>query len=290
MSNPQSLGTLELTGNMQQREPEPRGIIRLWLMEVDSPSPALMAIWRACLDDHERARADRFYFEADRAIYTAAHWLLRQALSAAASLAPEAWRFTAERYGKPRIDPALGPLGLGFNLSHTKGLVACAVGPEIDIGLDVERITPERADLAVAEHYFSPSEVALMRDAPPARRPDIFFRLWTLKEALIKATGEGLHRALDSFAFSFDPTAIAFHPPDPAEAAQWRFAEDRPTPNHALALAIRSGPEATPLTVSCLRVEDGEVKLAHGLPLGLPHDPPHHPPHGPRPGGTAWEG
>lgn len=274
MSHPRSSGALEQTGNSLQGSPEARGSIRLWLMEVESPSPALMAIWRACLDDHERARADRFYFEPDRAIYTAAHWLLRQALSEAAPLPPDAWRFTAERYGKPRIDPALGPLGLGFNLSHTRGLVACAVGPEIDIGLDVERITPERADLAVAEHYFSPSEVALMREAPPARRPDIFFRLWTLKEALIKATGEGLHRALDSFAFSFDPTAIAFHPPDPAGAAQWRFVEDRPTPNHALALALRPGPQEPPLTVSCRRVEDGEVRLAQG----------------PRPGDAAWEG
>ncbi|MGJ4939173.1 4'-phosphopantetheinyl transferase family protein [Bradyrhizobium sp. HKCCYLS1011] len=241
-----------------------RNDIQLWLMQVEAPLPALLARWRICLDEQECARADRFYFDVDREIYIAAHWLLRYALSRAAPLAPEAWQFTTERYGKPSIAPALSSLGVTFNLSHTKGLVACAVGHGIEMGVDVERIAPERAELDIAERYFSADEVALMRAAPLAQRTQTFFRFWTLKEALIKATGEGLNRALDSFSFSFNPTAVRFHPDDPTEAARWRFIEDQPTPNHALAMAIRSGPPQTVVSVSRVHIENGEMTILEG--------------------------
>jgi 4'-phosphopantetheinyl transferase len=48
--------------------------------------------------------------------------------------------------------------------------------------------------------------------APPGEQANIFFRLWPLKGAFIKATGEGLSRPLDSFFFSFAPVRIALHP------------------------------------------------------------------------------
>lgn len=233
--------------------------IRLWLMEVDAAPPALLVRWRACLDAQELARADRFYFDADREIYLAAHWLLRQALSHAGPLAPDSWQFAVEQNGKPRIAPGLGYRSLNFNLSHTRGFVACAVGYDAEIGVDVERIAPEHAGIDIAERYFSATEIALMRAAPAADRAMIFFRLWTLKEALIKATGEGLSRALDTFSFSFAPTAIAFHPPDPNEAARWMFLEERPTPHHALALAVRSGTADRTVVVSRVSIEQGEM-------------------------------
>ena len=53
------------------------GDVFVWWMECVSPSPALTARWRACLDEAELAKADRFHFEVDRSTYLAAHWLLR---------------------------------------------------------------------------------------------------------------------------------------------------------------------------------------------------------------------
>jgi 4'-phosphopantetheinyl transferase len=66
-----------------------------------------------------------------------------------------------------------------------------------------------------------------------------FFRLWTLKEAFIKATGEGLSRPLDSFSFALDPVSITFDPADADDPTRWQFVEQRPTPRHLLALAVR---------------------------------------------------
>ncbi len=234
-------------------------------MEVDAPPAALLAEWRRCLDSDERARADRFYFERDRIIYTAAHWLLRGALTEAGGLPAEAWRFVAEPFGKPRIDPALGRDGLGFNLSHTKGLVACAVTRGAEIGIDVELIEARRSGLDVADHFFSAAEVELLRATPPARQLRTFFRLWTLKETLIKTTGEGLQRALRSFSFTLDPVTVAFAPDDPDEAARWRFWELEPTAHHAMALAIRQEPpRPMRLVTTALRVgSDGRILAEH---------------------------
>jgi 4'-phosphopantetheinyl transferase len=214
--------------------------IHVWLLQVDAPPPALLADWRQCLDADELARAGRFHFERDRIIYTAAHWLLRSALSEMGNGLPAAaWRFATGPHGKPCIDPALGHDALGFNLSHTKGLVACAITANAEVGIDVERIEPRRSGLDIAEHYFSAAEVELLRAMPAARQVRTFFRLWTLKESLIKTTGEGLERALDSFSFALDPVTVAFHPDDADEAARWTFWELEPTARHAAALAIR---------------------------------------------------
>jgi 4'-phosphopantetheinyl transferase len=235
--------------------------IHVWLMEVDAPPAALLAEWRQCLGADELARADRFHFERDRVIYTAAHWLLRSALAEAGGLPATAWQFANGPHGKPRIDPALGHDALSFNLSHTKGLVACAIALETEIGIDVELIDPRRSELDIAEHYFSAAEAALLRAMPAARQTRTFFRLWTLKEALIKTTGEGLERALDSFSFAFDPVAVAFHPHDAHEAARWTFWELEPSAHHAMALAIRQDtPQPIRLVTTCLRISsDGRV-------------------------------
>jgi 4'-phosphopantetheinyl transferase len=236
-------------------------------MEVDAPAPALLEYWRDPLDAEELARAARFYFDPDRAVYLAAHWLLRTALAEAGTWPAAAWRFVRGAHGKPRLDPACGHAELSFNLSHTKGLVACAIATAADVGIDVELIAPRHAGLDIAERYFSTPELALLRAAEPQQQVQRFFQLWTLKEALIKATGEGLQRPLDSFSFAFDPTRVAFHPDDPDEALRWTFWQQRPTARHALALATRQ-PARRPvrLSISRVRMEQGSSPVIERTP------------------------
>jgi 4'-phosphopantetheinyl transferase len=216
--------------------------VHVWWMASETPAADDLARWRASLDAAECTRADRFHFATDRSTYMAAHWLLRNALASVGGLPAQEWRFVSGRHGKPAIDPALGRPDLAFNLSHTRRFVACAIGCHGMIGIDIEELS-RRPDLDIADNFFSPSEVAFLRRQPRERQHETFLRFWTLKEALIKATGEGLHRPLDSFSFSLDPVSIAFHPGDGEEAAKWAFHEIRPTPRHLLALALRrAGP------------------------------------------------
>jgi 4'-phosphopantetheinyl transferase len=208
------------------------GDVVVWWMELGSPPAERAAQWCVCLDSVERARAARFRFQEDRHTYLAAHWLLRMALASVGGRPATEWRFVVEKLGKPCIDPAADLPELEFNLSHTRGFVACAVCIGAEIGIDVETLAPERARLDITTGSFSPSELRILRDTPADQQPIVFFRLWTLKEAFIKATGEGLNRALDSFSFSLDPVSIAFPSAEADEAAQWQFVEMRPTARH----------------------------------------------------------
>ena len=194
---------------------------------------------RDLLDAGEQARADRFKFAADHDSYVAAHALLRVMLSEQAAIAPERWRFVVAGHGKPAIDPALGQPRLRFSLSHSRGLVACAVGCDHDLGVDVEAARQSLAVLALARRHFAAAEVELIATAPPDCQDAMFYRLWTLKEAYVKATGEGITAALDGFCFALDPLSISFTSTRRDHPEAWQFTEIRPGPRQYLALAVR---------------------------------------------------
>jgi 4'-phosphopantetheinyl transferase len=215
------------------------GEVAVWWMELGSPPATAVERWRTCLNEAERIRADRFHFNEDKSTYIAAHWLIRNALASVGGLPPIDWRFAVGKHGKPTVAPAVGQPALSFNLSHTRGFVAGAVSIDHQIGIDVETLSPGLAVIDIAEGFFNPSEVAILHATEQDEQHRIFFRLWTLKEAFIKATGEGLSRPLTSFSFSLDPVVITFGPGDAENATQWEFIELQPTPRHLLTLAIR---------------------------------------------------
>jgi 4'-phosphopantetheinyl transferase len=220
----------------------------LWWMAVESPPAATVARWFAMLDEHERARADRFHFAADRDIYIAAHALTRALLTHVHALPAPAWRFVTAPTGKPEIAAAFDQPKLRFNLSHTRGLVACVVGFDHDLGIDVEANDRCRNELRLAARFFASDEVSLLRRIAEDERRKAFFRIWTLKEAYIKATGQGLACPLDSFAFGLDPITIRFCADCSEDPATWQFVQFDPTPRHVISLAARHA--STPLRVS----------------------------------------
>lgn len=195
--------------------------------------PALFAV----LDGEERAQANRFHFEHDRCAYVAAHALLRHRLSAVGDLAPERWRFARGDHGKPFLI-APHPLGLCFNLAHTRGMVVVAVAIGTDVGVDVECLN--RRPPITADTHFTPCERAALRALPDdGARFERFLRLWTLKEAVVKATGQGLNQPLSSFAFSsVDPPRLVVFDPSLGDPAAWRVIGWR-SGNHMFALAVR---------------------------------------------------
>ena len=190
------------------------------------------------LSTEEKERRDRFRFDNDRRDYTVAHDLLRRALSGYASeCEPHKWQFESDAMGKPQLSrESKSGYGIEFNLSHTRGFVACAVST-VRVGIDVERIKPEMEFQDVAERCFSPSEIAALKELDASRRCGRFFELWTLKEAWLKATGCGLSGALDSFSFEWDgPAPRRFVPPPGVLAETWKFGLLAPTPEIRMTL------------------------------------------------------
>ena len=94
----------------------------------------------------------------------------------------------------------------------------------------------------LAERFFSESERRALRRLPGDELRAAFFRVWTRKEAYIKATGEGLGLPLDQFDVSTsagDRDALRATRPDAAEAEQWTISDVAIRSGYAAAVAIR---------------------------------------------------
>lgn len=190
----------------------------------------------------EHARMARFVFEKDRRAFLLTRAVVRTMLSRYAPIAPAAWRFITNAHGRPEIlDRPPGVPDLRFNISHTNGLIACAVTIGREVGVDVEQINRHLAH-DIAGRHFAPSEVEDLRKLPDEEQHTVFFDYWTLKESYIKARGFGLALPLGDFAFKLNPPAaptISFEPALEDDPATWQFLQEWPTPTHRLALAVR---------------------------------------------------
>ena len=148
------------------------------------------------LSEDERARAARFHFERERVRYIAGRAQLRMLLSGYLDVAPEALTFGYGENGKPTL-PHPAP---HFNLSHSGALALYAVTADADVGIDVELYDPDFGGQRIPERFFAPDEVLALRALPEPLQPRGFLELWTRKEAFIKARGDGLSLALNSFS------------------------------------------------------------------------------------------
>ena len=191
-------------------------------------------------DEHERMA--RFVFEKDRKAFLMTRALVRTTLSRYAPVAPKDWQFITNAHGRPEIlARPPGVPDLRFNISHTDGLIACAVTIGREVGVDIENIR-RRVVHDVAGRHFAPKEVSDLRSLPEDQQDKVFFDYWTLKESYIKARGFGLALPLGDFAFTLKPPnapTIAFEPALDDDPATWQFLQHWPTPEHRLALAVR---------------------------------------------------
>jgi 4'-phosphopantetheinyl transferase len=213
--------------------------VHVWSTDLDRP-PEIVGELRAVLSDDELERARRFRFDRDRNRYTVGRATLRMLLARYLQAAPEKLRFSYDEHRKPSL--ASPPTRLSFNVSHSDRLALYAICLDAEIGIDVERLAPEPLRDRVPEHFFSCGEVETLRSLPKADQDAAFLRCWTRKEAFLKARGDGLTLALDSF----DVTLTEHEAPcllrtawDPGEAAGWSLHDLTSSfPGYAAALAV----------------------------------------------------
>ena len=210
------------------------GQAHVWLTLAPAVSDEEKLVWEM-LSDAERKRAEKFHQAANCAEFVRAHALVRAALSRYHPVAPGAWQFGHSPQGKPFISgPAAAP-PLQFNLSHTRGLAACVVTLDAAAGVDVEAIEPQADLLAVARQFFAPAAVQALENLSGAEQTIRFYEHWTRLEACAKASGTGL----------------ATTSPAAEMAGEWRCWQQRVSPDHMLAAAVRGGRGRT--TVFTLR-------------------------------------
>jgi 4'-phosphopantetheinyl transferase len=235
-------------------------IVEVWYTLTDSINdPALLSAYRRLMSADERLREKRFRFEKDRRTYVVTRALIRTVLSKYSSTEPCDWKFENNLYGRPELLRQSNAPPIRFNLSHTPGVVACAIALERDVGIDVEEITRKTETIELADRFFSPEEAATLRGLKREDRTERFFSYWTLKESYIKAIGTGLSTPLDSFSFHLKqgyPIRISFEPDIEDDPATWQFAQFRLTNHHIFAASVRRG-----------REPDLSVELRRTVPL-----------------------
>ncbi len=127
-----------------------------------------------------------------------AHKLLRECLKPFGIDYTENTPIAKSEHGKPSL--AEYP-HIHYNVTHSDGITACISACK-ECGIDAERVRDYRPN--VIKRAFSESEKALIEKAPDEEKNLLFFRLWTLKEAYVKALGIGVSYPLNTAEFSFD--------------------------------------------------------------------------------------
>ena len=215
--------------------------VHIWFRDTASLDDEAVKSTEQYLSTEEIDRGSRFRFENDRRDFSAAHDLLRRALSRYADKSPSDWRFATNDYGKPSLENVdLKGRPLSFSLSHTSGCVVCAITSDVQIGVDVERVDHSRPVQEIADRYFAKEEAAWLRRCSDDQRNVRFVELWTLKEAFLKAIGVGVSGSLSEISFQFDDhTNIEFSGPPTIDPHEWHFALFEPISNVRAAVVIR---------------------------------------------------
>jgi 4'-phosphopantetheinyl transferase len=168
----------------------PRVWPRVWKIHLDQPDDSG---WWRLLSDAERERGQRLVCADEQRRYMVAHAALRAILGRESGVRPAQVRYGTEATGRPYLALPGGSPPLDFNLSHSGEWALVAVtAPTWRVGVDVERIRPDLDFLEMARHMYQPTEVDRLIRVDPAVRRVEYFRIWSAKEAYVKAVGIGM--------------------------------------------------------------------------------------------------
>jgi 4'-phosphopantetheinyl transferase len=182
------------------------GLEASWVSALTSPCGLEVSIWWIALDrsgdgeavltHQDRLRAAAYRDERDRARFVESRSAMRKILSRYTGTAPKELVFAVGAHGKPYI---CGRQDVYFNLAHSNDLAGLAVTRSGQVGLDCECVKRLEGLEALCRRVCSPHEHALIRRNSEYEECGIFYRIWTRKEAVVKAMGIGLDLPIAGF-------------------------------------------------------------------------------------------
>ncbi|HMK48282.1 MAG TPA: 4'-phosphopantetheinyl transferase superfamily protein [Methanocella sp.] len=189
---------------------------------------------RRVLSRDEILRAEGYRFERDRIQFTFGRAVARIILARYLSADPATIHISYGRHGKPELrDKSAAGTPLFFNISRKRDHIVVAVARNRSVGVDIEYIDDQVSVSAIANTYFQLEESAYLQKLPTAERLREFYRIWTRKEAILKALGTGLEYPLDSFSALQDTVVME---------ATWRIVNFETAPGYIGAVAINDDP------------------------------------------------
>ncbi|MEW2635797.1 4'-phosphopantetheinyl transferase superfamily protein [Streptomyces sp. NPDC048389] len=233
-----------MTGDLLVREQSPTtrprlpapGQLDVWLVRRPRLDATTELLDLSDLSDAERRRTASFVRPTDGVTYACAHVALRRLLGAYLELPPRNVPFVrqpcpgcAEPHGRPAVAHPDPPVH--FSLAHSHGMAVVAVCRTV-VGADVERL-PRAETVEVCTPSLHPGEQAELEPLDTEERRAAFGRVWTRKEAYLKALGTGLSR---------DPAQDYLGADPHRRPAGWTLLDLHCGPRHNAAVAVRGGP------------------------------------------------
>lgn len=232
--------------------------ISLIVTRCEQVSDDLLGRYYDVLSDEERQRNQRYHFAHDRRRDLIARALLRTQLAERLSTEPQSLIFSRGKHGKPALvssDPSASYLQ--FNISHAGDWIVLALAGK-PVGVDIEYTPRDNDVMAIADRYFFGNEIIELRSFNKNEQRQRFFDYWTLKEAYMKARGEGISLGLDNFGFSVVDSqniSIEMKPCLNDSPLDWQFLLRTPDPDYRLALAINTDVKPSVHCYECVPFE-----------------------------------
>lgn len=164
--------------------------MEVWTIDLNQPEPFILAA-NELLTSDEMGRANKFTNAHARRNHVVTRSVLRVLLATKLEIKPEEIPLCVGPYGKPELAGKLKGR-LHFNLSHSGKVGLIALSPDTEVGVDIEHVRPMPQATRLAQRFFTSTEAAALRQFPEWERDVSFLRIWTRKEALLKATGAGI--------------------------------------------------------------------------------------------------
>ncbi len=180
--------------------------VHLWHLYL-APERFPPAHYWSSLSSDEQQRAQKFINEPLRTRFILARGLLRFLLSTYLQESPQRLQFAYTDKGKPYLPAAAH---LHFNLSHSQNQALYAIARH-PVGVDIECLRDQLRYEQLTRLVLSEQEQASWENRPPAERQRSFFRVWTRKEALLKAGGKGLAGNMRQLTVPLSAYTVALH-------------------------------------------------------------------------------
>jgi 4'-phosphopantetheinyl transferase len=210
-------------------------VLHVWRVRLSGGDGKISAA-ASLLSAEETARANRLVDETARRRFILSRAALRSVVARYLDQPPQTLAFRLGSHGKPHLASST----LRFNVSHAADLALIGVTSGSEVGVDVECMDARRPVQAIAARFFSPTERADLDRKSGPEHAATFFRIWSRKEAVIKALGEGLACPLDSFDVSSEPHEahlLAFRR-EGVVVADWRLVAIDAAPHYVAAAAV----------------------------------------------------
>jgi 4'-phosphopantetheinyl transferase len=197
------------------------GAVVVRIAQVSATMPGLAALGQYLLGN-EAERAARYRFAEDRARFVIGRALTRTSLGHYLGANPLSFPFAYTKREQPVL---MRNENISFSITHTGDYVAVALTANARVGIDIEHARSKADLVALSKRILSTKDRRIFTTLPVADSLAAFFRIWTRKEAYLKARGEGISDGLQKFSVSFstDEITTVIDERDRVNEAKWRL-------------------------------------------------------------------